>query len=468
MSRLTARTALDQVVGRPALIAPQYVSPIGGIGEGASSPMLSDLRELATADHDQEIAAAGARRASLASAYFQDVPDQDKPFAFANGYAIIPIHGMLINRFTWSWGFVTGYNFIRSQVQAAEADDDVTGVIFDVNSYGGMVSGCQETADIIAAAKKPSVAVIDANCYSAAYFLASQANGIYVTPSGGVGSIGVVLMHLDCSKALDQMGLAVTFIIAGSHKVDGNSAEPLSDDAREAFQASVDATYDVFVATVATGRGMDEQAVRDTEARCYGADDALTLGLIDAIQNPSDAVESFFAGCDADDEDDGTGDDPDNDPPEQQENSAMPPVNRTAPTATATTETVSAEETARIQNAAASDARTAERARISGITQHAEAAGRTELAAYLAYDTDLSVEDAGKMLAKAPKAAAAAPPAPGAEPRQQPNRFAEAMGNTPNPNVGADGGGAEETANVPASKRILASYRGRPDADTRH
>lgn len=458
MSRLAARNARDQIVGRPALVAHQYVTPTGDAANGGLSPMMADLNDLENADHAAEQAAMLDRRASLASAYFEDsVPEQNKPFAFANGYAIIPIHGFLLNRFSWSWGFVTGYNFIRSQVQAAEADDDVTGIIFDVNSYGGLVTGCRETADVIAAGKKPSVAVVDANCYSAAYFLAAQANAIRVTPSGGVGGIGVVMMHADYSGLLDQAGIKVTYIFAGSHKVDGNTSEPLSDDVKADFQAKIDAIYDVFVEYAATGRGLDEQEIRDTEAACYNADDALTVGLIDAIHNASDEVESYFATCD-----DGGGDDTDDgdDPPAEPEESDMkPPVVATA------TAAAPEDNTAQLAQAA-SDARTAERARISGITGHAEAEGRADLASHLAYNTDMTVEAAAAILKAAPKAATA----PAAEttgasgPQQETNRFKTSMDGQRQPDIGAGaaapgtGEDASQDNQTPA-QRILATAK---------
>jgi ClpP class serine protease len=327
-----------------------------------------------------------------------------------------------------------------------------------------MVAGCQETADVMFKAKKPSISVVDANCYSAAYMLASQTGRIVVTPTGGTGSIGVVLMHLDVSKALEEAGLKVTFVYAGSHKVDGNPYEPLSPEVEADFQADIDACYDAFVATVIRGRDMTDSEVRDTEARMYRAEDALALGLIDAVQNPDDAVEAFFA--DASD----AGVD-DNDPPEPEEN-AMPPVNRSSSTAPAASdaaalaaaeqarvdaETASAQAAAAAASTAAAAARTAERERIAGIQGHVEAVGREALAAYLALQTDMSVEVASGILAASPKAAAA--PALGAE---EPNHFQNAMDRDRHPNVGAGSGAAEgegDDDGMTPAQRILASQR---------
>jgi signal peptide peptidase SppA len=365
----------------------------------------------------EEIAKNAERRAVLASSYGYE-ESGTKPFVFAEGNAIIPVHGMLINRFSGSYGFVTGYNFIRKQALAANADPDVKTIIYDVNSNGGTVAGCEETADLIyglnaSQGGKPSVAVVDANCYSAAYMLASQTDHIAITPSGGAGSVGVVMMHVDVSKALEDFGVKVTFIHAGDHKVDGNMFEPLSDEVRADLQAEVDAAYDTFVAKVARGRSVSDEAVRDTEARAYGAQDALALGLVDAISNPSEAVASYTAAVATEDNQ-----------PESEENMAPKPAAAAVdPEVTSTTADASV--------AVAKAARTEERERVKGIQTHAEATGRETLAAHLAMNTDMDVETAGGILAASPKTSA-----PVAEQKTEENHFKTAMNNSKQPNLG--------------------------------
>ncbi|HCR6545409.1 TPA: S49 family peptidase, partial [Shigella flexneri] len=151
-------------------------------------------------DEDFQERAEQQMRENLCAAYGVGRPSADKPFAFSNGLAIIPIHGTLINRYGgYYYGYVTGYNFIRSQRNAALADPDVEAIIYDVNSNGGEAAGCFELSQEMfdTRGEKPSLAVVDSNCYSAAYALASAADKIVVTPSGGAGSIGVIALHID-------------------------------------------------------------------------------------------------------------------------------------------------------------------------------------------------------------------------------------------------------------------------------
>lgn len=449
MSRHTARMVLDQISNRPALIAKKFAHAAGISDKLEISSVGSALRDLASADAENEEKQSQFRRREMLSAYgFPGQPQQaDKPFLFAGGKAIIPVHGLLINRFPYSWSFATGYNFIQSQVNAAMDDGDVDGIVYDVNSYGGLVTGCQETSDLMFAASakqggKPSLAVVDANCYSAAYYLASAADRIVVTPSGGAGSIGVVLMHVDLSKALDEMGVKVTFIHAGDHKVDGNAYEPLSKEVAADLKAEIDKMYGKFVSTVARNRpNLSEKAVRDTEARTYQADDALALGLIDAVQTPPDALQQFFNAEDASDLNEDT------------DMSTKPADNN----ATA------ADNTAAI-NAAAAEARTAERARIAAIHALPEAEGRSELATHLAMNTDMSPDAAKGILGASPKkeVAAAQQPAAAAEPKPEANHFKNAMNADKHPNVGADstvGGESDPNGKPSRAQQILGAQR---------
>lgn len=475
MSRQTARIVLDQLNARPALIASRYAgSTAVRDAELTSISLIGDVRELARADVEGLEKANDMRRRELAAAYGSYEEDKPaKPFVFVNGKAIIPVHGLLLNRFPYSWGFATGYSFIRSQVEAAMNDPDVDGLVYDVNSYGGLVSGCQETSDIIFAASarqggKRALAVVDANCYSAAYYLASAADRVTVTPSGGAGSIGVVLMHMDVSKMLEDLGIKVTFIFAGEHKVDGNAFEPLSEQVSADLQVEIDRMYDKFVATVVRNRtSLSESAVRDTQARCYQADEALAEGLIDAVQTPPDALEAYFNAEDAG-EDDEQPDDPGPDEPtgQQQREDNMPGPND-KPNTPAANQSAATGPTA---EEAAATARTQERERIRGIQSHPEAEGRTELANHLV-DIGMSVEQAGGILKAAPKPAAATPAVQETK-KDDPNFFQAAMNNSPHPNVGGgpapDGTGDGEQGQMSRGKQIIAlqeRVQGKPPKD---
>jgi hypothetical protein len=106
--------------------------------------------------------------------------------------------------------------------------------------------------------------------------------------------------------------------------------------------------------------------------------------------------------------------------------------------------------TAKITAKVTADATAAERARIGAILGHAEAEGRSKLAQHIAFKTSSSVDDAVATLQMAAKDA---PPAP-SKPKDP---LADAMANTPNPNVGASAGGGDDETEEKVAARILAS-----------
>ena len=121
----------------------------------------------------------------------------------AVGIAVIPIHGTLVKRTLGleAASGLTSYQDIGAMLDAALADPGVTGILLDVDSPGGEASGSFELARRVreAAAAKPIWAVANDAAFSAAYAIASSAERIVVTETGGVGSIGVIALHIDQS-----------------------------------------------------------------------------------------------------------------------------------------------------------------------------------------------------------------------------------------------------------------------------
>jgi signal peptide peptidase SppA len=203
------------------------------------------------------------------------------------GIAVIPIHGTLVKRTLGleAASGLTSYQDIGAQLDAALADPGVTGILLDVDSPGGEASGSFELARRMreAAAVKPIWAVANDAAFSAAYAIASSAERVVVTETGGVGSIGVIALHIDQSVKDANDGYRYTAITAGRHKNDFSPHEPLTDTAKAELQAEVDRLYDLFVGHVAAMRGLPEMAVRATEAALYFGPNAVAAGLADAV-----------------------------------------------------------------------------------------------------------------------------------------------------------------------------------------
>ncbi|WP_239021151.1 phage baseplate assembly protein [Novacetimonas hansenii] len=148
------------------------------------------------------------RDGASAESFFGDKVRDDPPYEIHQGIAVIPISGVLLPGRGWSWSGVTYYSTIRASLADALDNPDVSKIALLINSPGGTVSECADTADVIHAARgiKPIWAILDDTAYSAAYALASSADFITVPRVGGVGSIGCVGMHVDITQALEKAG----------------------------------------------------------------------------------------------------------------------------------------------------------------------------------------------------------------------------------------------------------------------
>lgn len=218
------------------------------------------------------------------------------------GVAVIPVYGVLAQRMDMfseiSGG--TSYQALRKAVHAALADEDVKAVVLDIDSPGGTVPGTDELATELRALRggdKPIIAQVNSLAASAAYWIASAADEIVVTPSGRAGSIGIYTSHDDISEFLKQKGIKRTYLSAGKHKVEGNEAEPLGEEARSHILELVDQSYRTFVAAVAEGRGVSKSRVEETygQGRVFGADALVERGMADRIATLEQTLQRFGA-----------------------------------------------------------------------------------------------------------------------------------------------------------------------------
>lgn len=214
------------------------------------------------------------------------------------GIAIIPVQGTLVQKLGTLRPFsgMTGYDGIRANLSMALEDDTVRAIALDIDSPGGEVSGCFDLVDAIYAARgtKPIWAVLSESAYSAAYAIASACDKITVPRTGGTGSVGVICMHVDLSKALTSAGVAVTIIQYGDRKSDGTEYKELSAEALARFQSDIDAMGELFVDTVSRNRQLSPAKVKSTQATTYLGASGVQIGFADAVMAPDEAFRSLL------------------------------------------------------------------------------------------------------------------------------------------------------------------------------
>ncbi len=131
----------------------------------------------------------------------------------------------------------------------------------------------------------PIIAAVNETAASAAYLIAAAASEVVIPTTARVGSIGVVVAHLDVSKAMEAAGYAMTYIHAGDKKIDGNPYSALPRRVRDDLQAQVDDTYELFVDRVAQYRGIASTAVRATQAGMFTGANAVAAGLASRVDS---------------------------------------------------------------------------------------------------------------------------------------------------------------------------------------
>jgi signal peptide peptidase SppA len=283
---------VSKALERPLMIMPEKMAVILSVLEGRLGLDASGLQSLVD---EKLLAYVNKPQADRFTGDVQTTEGEKlrrsyvKPYKVADGTAIISIVGSLVNRGAWigSYSGMTSYEGIRHQLASAGRDQSIHSILLDIDSPGGEAVGAFEVGEDVRKlnAIKPVAAFVNGLCCSAAYAIASQAGRVEASTTSILGSIGVVMMHVDQSQRLHNMGVKPTFIHAGKNKVDGNSFEPLSADVKARLQADVDKLYDMFVAHVAAGgrKGLSAKAIRAQEASTFIGSDAVDQKLADAI-----------------------------------------------------------------------------------------------------------------------------------------------------------------------------------------
>ncbi|WP_286997479.1 MULTISPECIES: S49 family peptidase [Comamonas] len=440
MSSRTYPHLADRLLNTPLLLHPQKLDAIiAGLGG-----------RLLGVDGLQIDAAELTARAALPAEMFTTRRGErtERGYRVVDGVAVISAMGGLVHRtkLAADSSLLIGYNDLAADVEDALGKSDVHAIALVMDSPGGEVAGAFELAERIYAARgrKPIVAVADGMAASAAYLAASAADEVVLTNTSYVGSIGVVMRHVDFSRALANDGITVSHIFAGEHKIDGNPYQPLPDAVRAALQADIEGLYQMFVQAVAKHRGMNEQAVRDTRAGVYRGVAAVAARLADRI-GTVDAVVAELATRRTPTVATAVGISLQPWETSMSEASANAAAAAPAAPAGATTTTTTAAAPATASQADLDKARAegaaAERARVTAITSHANAAANPAITQQC-IATGLSAEQAKGFLDAAPASATTAAG----------NQFAAAMAAMGNPNVSGveaaapQGGAAEAQA----------------------
>lgn len=421
-----------RVLNQPLLLEPGYAR----VFLGALAPRLG----VASLQDEFGLIESQEKLRMRADSFGSDRP-RNRPYEVLNGVALIPVAGTLVHKFghLQPYSGMTGYDGIIARVEEALADPTVNGILLDMDTPGGEVAGCFDTARRLneLRGQKPIASISYDMACSAGMALHSATDYRYTTTSARTGSVGVVMMHASFEEQLKANGIDVTLIHSGAFKVDGNPYENLPEQVLARFQAESDRLRNEFAEMVGTHIGLSASDVLATEAAIYTGQDAIDVGFADELINGHEMLAAFSdyiqttttIGVST-----------------MTDSTKKPAATAPAPAPEASTEQPETVDTTKL----AADAAATEQARIAGILQCDEAEGRTKLAQHLAFKTTMSVEDAKAALAAAeiPEQSAAAPS----------GLLNAAMGNTKQPEIAADAAAGEDGGELKGGAKLAAAH----------
>lgn len=208
--------------------------------------------------------------------------------------AILLVHGVIDQKVAGlgRHSGAIGVERIEEDIAALIEDESVEGIILDIDSPGGGITGVPELSESIASFTqiKPIISFTDSTMASAAYWIAAGATEIIASKSAYIGSIGAYSAIFDQSRQYEMHGIKTELFKTGKFKAMGIAGIELTDDQREMMQSRVDQVMVWFLEFLDKHRDLDKGS---TEGQVFFGPEALDNGLIDEVGSISDAVNEM-------------------------------------------------------------------------------------------------------------------------------------------------------------------------------
>lgn len=193
-------------------------------------------------------------------------------------------------------GPIVNSDSIVEEIEKAQKDRSIKGVLLTVDSPGGAVAPSIEIAYAIKALKKekPVVAYAAGIMASGSYYSSIYANNIVANPGSIIGSIGVIMESADIKELLDKIGVKPQTVQQGTYKQVGTPMRPWTAVERAELEQLTKDTYDLFVKDVSLARGLDINSSQSyADAHIFVAHRAKEIGLIDSVGVKVDAKKEL-------------------------------------------------------------------------------------------------------------------------------------------------------------------------------
>lgn len=267
---------LAAIRSQPWAILPEYLQAL----EAVALRVLDDPALLAVKEDGHEdrqisaVAQMGCRAPATRTAMLRD------------GVGMLPLTGPIFPRanIMTEMSGATSLDVAAADLRALQASPDVRSLLMVVDSPGGAVAQVNDFARLVAASSKPVSVHVTGMCCSAAYWIASAASGgISLDPTGVVGSIGVLI---STSYQVEPDSEGRRDLDIASSNAPNKRPDLSTDEGRAQVRQMLDGIEEIFIQSVARGRGVTEATVRKEfgQGGNKTGKDAKAAGMIDRVE----------------------------------------------------------------------------------------------------------------------------------------------------------------------------------------
>jgi protease-4 len=177
---------------------------------------------------------------------------------------------------------------ILDSLRSAFEDEGAQAVVLVIDSPGGSPVQAGMVNDEIMRLKelhkKPVYAVVEDTCASAAYYIASAADEIYVDKASIVGSIGVLMDGFGFTGLMEKLGVERRLLTAGANKGFLDPFSPQTEAQRTYALNMLDQIHQQFITVVREGRGERLKETPDMFSGLFwSGQQAVDMGLADGL-----------------------------------------------------------------------------------------------------------------------------------------------------------------------------------------
>ena len=191
--------------------------------------------------------------------------------------------------------------FVNPALRSAFEDEQAKGVVLRINSPGGSpVQAARIHEEILRLRAehpdKPVYAVAEDLCASAAYYIATAADEIYVNDSSLVGSIGVIAGGFGLVDLIKEWGIERRLFTGGKHKAMLDPFLPVDPEAEEHLQHMIDELHQRFIDVVRKSRGARLVGTEEKmfDGRIWTGLQARGLGLVDGYSDVASVARDLI------------------------------------------------------------------------------------------------------------------------------------------------------------------------------